>query len=483
MKERRQPAASGLGVSFAGHHSGRWRQGRHSKRVMIGALFFLCVILGYSGMFHRVQEQQIAIEKLSSGKHAGKISSQEEYDEKYSATNASTAPIPTTITPPPTEPPVDVHLLVIWHGAMEKRLQILEDVVTKFTVLEIKYFDWTSDNLALSMDTTPEVVAQWSAERRSEEVKRRSHYNEKNTTAMSGDYFLMNLWRVYGGKGGWTKDGMPLKVRQCGRGPFIALIVVDENPTYAVEKTAHGDDTVNHNMNTAKKSYRRWSGGGFRVHGTFNPVEAAHDIPLLFHQPVSHYTALYRHHKRAVASSNVTGLVDRFRAALDQAAGGANKTRIDLEDTSSTELRRDFVGPAGSLGFPTRGGLSTPWADCHTLLHVLLSPWTAHQSEILANEGFFAWDAATQFPGPPLFPKDCEHWPLEWAVAVPERSWWATTSLLNGWLSGVEQRKVDREPSREPETVLVYVKSASGSVLQHTVHVRGIMSAPGDDTS
>jgi hypothetical protein len=165
----------------------------------------------------------------------------------------------------------DVQLFVIWHGAMGEARRILRDMRTKFVVLGVSYFDWPAFRLP-------------------------------NASAVFED----NLWRLYGGKGGWVRKGMALKVQQCGLGPFIAAVVLDPCPDYRAERTAHGIDYVNHNMNDAKKLYRSWTGGGFRVHGTFTGVEAQHDIPFLFHRDAADFLRVYRE-SRGDATRGLTG--------------------------------------------------------------------------------------------------------------------------------------------------------------------------------
>eukprot|EP00760_Papus_ankaliazontas_P032408 PhM_4_TR5790/c0_g1_i1/m.67511 len=134
----------------------------------------------------------------------------------------------------------DVHLFVVWPDAYKAKHKIIDDIRSRFTVWSVVEFTWAPDT------------------------------------------YLENLWRLYSGKGGEARAGMKLKVKQCGKGPFTVLVVEDRSPEYRDEHTAHGVDHVNHHMNDRKKTYRSWAGGGFRVHGTFNPQEADHDLFMLF---------------------------------------------------------------------------------------------------------------------------------------------------------------------------------------------------------
>jgi len=135
----------------------------------------------------------------------------------------------------------DLQLFIIWPDAYRYKKKIINDLATQstFRILDIVEITWES-----------------------------SHYQE-------------NLWRLYSGKGGEKRQGMALKERQCGKGPFTVLLVEDTAPHYQDEDTFHGMDHVNHNVNEKKKLYRSWA-GGFRVHGTFNAAEAEHDLYLIY---------------------------------------------------------------------------------------------------------------------------------------------------------------------------------------------------------
>lgn len=72
------------------------------------------------------------------------------------------------------------------------------------------------------------------------------------------------------------------KVRNCGRGAFLLVIVADEQPDY---KTilVEGKYPVfcNARMNALKLKYRKWAGKRHRVHGTQSAAEFARDVRLL----------------------------------------------------------------------------------------------------------------------------------------------------------------------------------------------------------
>ncbi len=76
-------------------------------------------------------------------------------------------------------------------------------------------------------------------------------------------------------------DG-PLKVRKCGGGPFLLIVVRNLNPSYG-SRWARDDKyyLANELMYDLKTRYREWAGRKHRVHGTTDPAEFARDVFLL----------------------------------------------------------------------------------------------------------------------------------------------------------------------------------------------------------
>lgn len=76
-------------------------------------------------------------------------------------------------------------------------------------------------------------------------------------------------------------DG-PLKVRKCGGGPFLMVVVRNLNPSYG-SRWARDDKyyTANELMYDLKTRYREWAGRKHRVHGTTDCEEFARDIFLM----------------------------------------------------------------------------------------------------------------------------------------------------------------------------------------------------------
>ena len=65
------------------------------------------------------------------------------------------------------------------------------------------------------------------------------------------------------------------KASYCGKGPFIIVVVKVAEQKKFVDQDGK---LVNALMFSCKKTYRRWSGGFFRVHGTLQPAEFERDV-------------------------------------------------------------------------------------------------------------------------------------------------------------------------------------------------------------
>lgn len=129
----------------------------------------------------------------------------------------------------------EIHLFIIWQNARNKEKEIIQDIENSFKVLKRIEITWSKRN------------------------------------------FSKNISRFYG-------KNLPKwchKERECGRRSFVLLIIEDENPKYEYRSTTHGKDIVNVNIFDKKSLYRKWTGGGSKVHATNSTVESDHDLTLL----------------------------------------------------------------------------------------------------------------------------------------------------------------------------------------------------------
>ena len=354
----------------------------------------------------------------------------------------------------------DVQLFVVWHGAMHKVREILQDLTLDveersgggsgavpiaarkgFAVLSLQLIDWKD----------------WDV------------------------FFETNLWRLYNGKGGWARQGMALKTRQCGVGPFLAVVVADPEPRYALEHTAHGSDNVSHRMNDAKMRYRKWTGGGYRVHGTFSPVEALHDIGLLLHRhPSAYLEALgtqLREEPFASAADPIVGA-----ARLSRAIVGHFVKWLDGRHTAAESVSLASAAPPN--GQKAEGGPFSVFADDPVVSRRQLLGHTGWDSCAELRLAFASFTdqhalgddstavAFTTHPdhalddGEALDIAKCDAWPSEVRMVAGKKVLWAAVATIGGSV-------LEADANQLPVTLLVRLLSGQVRVTPWPARKRG----------
>ena len=141
-------------------------------------------------------------------------------------------------------PGTEAHVVVVWEHALHAAGRILADARSRFSVRDV-------------------VRVTWSPER-----------------------FRRNLSRLYG-------TDLPAdshKERESGTGPFLA-IVVDAGARTVARRHKGGWVAANAELLAAKRRYRRWAGGSYRVHATLSPWEAGKDAVLVLGEPLERLRA------------------------------------------------------------------------------------------------------------------------------------------------------------------------------------------------
>ena len=154
--------------------------------------------------------------------------------------------------------PGQLHLFLIWSFGRVREREILDDLASRFELLDL-------------------VEVEWPPER-----------------------FSLNLTRFYG-------QALPPgsgKERHCGTGPFLVAVVRDPAPAYAVERHRGRMRVVNANAIEAKERYRGSVGGGHRVHASVQRSEFEHDLFLLLGRTPEHYAEV---RERSGAMSELRG--------------------------------------------------------------------------------------------------------------------------------------------------------------------------------
>ncbi|MAX13135.1 MAG: hypothetical protein CMG11_03615 [Candidatus Marinimicrobia bacterium] len=130
----------------------------------------------------------------------------------------------------------EIHIVIVWEKGLDKVEAILFDLKNDFQILEVNKVVW-------------------------------SEY-----------HFSNNLSRFYGQK---LPSGS-FKEKHCGKGPFYTIIIRQNNPIYKFRKTSKGKEKVNSILFDKKQLYRKWTGGGHKVHTSNSEEESFHDIYFLF---------------------------------------------------------------------------------------------------------------------------------------------------------------------------------------------------------
>ena len=129
----------------------------------------------------------------------------------------------------------ELHLMVIWERARSKQSEIINDISQYLKIVDAYEIEWTKGQVA------------------------------------------SNFTRFYGVK----LPNRSFKEKECGIGPFVLLILLDENPKYEERTTSHGVEFINCKMFDLKSKYREWTWGGHKIHATNTPEETNHDLTLL----------------------------------------------------------------------------------------------------------------------------------------------------------------------------------------------------------
>ena len=132
--------------------------------------------------------------------------------------------------------PPEYNIFILWENAQYRKNEIISDIKQELEIIKICDIEW-----------------------------------EKK-------YFPENLTRFYGVNLPKNSD----KEKHVGDGIFTLIFCRDHSPCYQKRLTSKGIKNVNANMFDRKTLYRRWTGGGHKVHSSNDESEARHDLALLF---------------------------------------------------------------------------------------------------------------------------------------------------------------------------------------------------------
>ena len=158
----------------------------------------------------------------------------------------------------------EYHLFILWEKARVLEQRILDDIRLHFSIISTFEIEWSKEHVSDNF----------------------SRFYGTNLPPNSG------------------------KEQHCGSGPFLLIVVRDDNPHYDYRDTSRGPESVNTNLFDAKSKYRKWSGGGHKIHATNTPKETNHDLTLLLginvNDFLTHNTAdgSFEYLKKDIAGAN-----------------------------------------------------------------------------------------------------------------------------------------------------------------------------------
>ena len=140
----------------------------------------------------------------------------------------------------------ELHLFIIWEKGRYKEKEIVRSINEEFQLIEKYRVNWDKNLFG------------------------------KNLTSFYGTNLSPNS----------------KKEKHCGNDEFLLLTFYDNNPKHGFIETGRGTEKVNLNVFLAKEKFRKWTGGGHKIHSTNTIQETNHDLVLLFGVNYENYIKL-----------------------------------------------------------------------------------------------------------------------------------------------------------------------------------------------
>lgn len=129
----------------------------------------------------------------------------------------------------------EIHIFIIWNKGRFKEKEIMSNISKKFVIHDIYEIFWKKEK------------------------------------------FSHNLSRFYGER----LSDVSSKVKNCGNGPFLLIIVEDRKPNHAERQTLSGKMVVNTNIFDSKIQYRKITGDKQKIHGSSSFKESSYGLALI----------------------------------------------------------------------------------------------------------------------------------------------------------------------------------------------------------
>jgi len=137
------------------------------------------------------------------------------------------------------------HLLIIWSNAAEYRNRIISDLKQHFLIRNAFKFHWDKDIFESNLKV----------------------FYAHSQKHLEDDAYHKLLVE---------------KMAVCGTDEFYVILFEDKVPRMEMRKTSSGMALVNVNVFDAKSLYRKWTGGGHRIHTSNDEWETNKDLTVLF---------------------------------------------------------------------------------------------------------------------------------------------------------------------------------------------------------
>lgn len=195
----------------------------------------------------------------------------------------------------------EIHVFIIWSKGLTAKDDILKDITSNFEIIKATDITWSSLR------------------------------------------FSENLSRFYG-------ENLPKnssKEKHCGTGTFLCIVVKDNNVVYNLRPTSKGLKAVNSNMFDAKQRFRKWTGGGHKIHATDNTTESAHNLFLLYgisyKQALTNgKTLLPANHEKDLIGANGWNSLDEVFEAFNELANYVVLRNFENLDEELNSLHPDI---------------------------------------------------------------------------------------------------------------------------------------------
>ncbi|WP_375239538.1 hypothetical protein [Aurantibacter sp.] len=166
-----------------------------------------------------------------------------------------------------------IHTLIIWNKAFNQKDHILKDIDTNFNIINTFNFNWKKEHFHANL----------------KRFYSHSQYQRK----------LSSFNKI-----------ISKKIKHCGDNEFLLIVFEDKSPNLTKRETSSGTNTVNSNVFDRKKSYRKLTGGGHKIHSSDNSFETNKDLVLLFGQTTEEFLNEYsnKNNNAINIARNITGV-------------------------------------------------------------------------------------------------------------------------------------------------------------------------------